>query len=305
MTAAALKAYIVVATKGRPDDVAILHDCLLTQTVQPEHIIFVGTEQDDFGAAHPAHEGQITTFLICDRPGLTSQRNIGLDYILDKQGPENNFIIIYFDDDFRPHKDWVEKALICFTEHDIVGLTGEVLADGINSWGISEEHAQKYLKGELSPMSHWTARYHNKEPESAYGCNMAYSALVSRALRFDEMLPAYGWLEDKDYSLFSKRLGSLRCDTACKGVHLGTKRGRVSGVKFGYSQIANPLYLSKKGSLPFTDAISFVLTNMGANHVKSLFPESWVDRRGRVKGNWIAIFDLIKGCLSPLRINDF
>ena len=33
-----------------------------------------------------------------------------------------------------------------------------------------------------------------------------------------------------------------------RGVHLGNKRGRVSGLRFGYSQIANPIYLLQKGT---------------------------------------------------------
>ena len=45
--------------------------------------------------------------------------------------------------------------------------------------------------------------------------------------------------------------------------------------------------------------------NILANHVKTFRPEAWVDRKGRMKGNWMGLFDLVRGRLHPERINDF
>jgi len=38
--------------------------------------------------------------------------------------------------------------------------------------------------------------------------------------------------------------------------------------------------------------------------VKSLRPEPWIDRPGRLRGNLIAIGDLLRGRLDPARIQD-
>ena len=49
---------------------------------------------------------------------------------------------------------------------------------------------------------------------------------------------------------------------AAFGVHLGTKLGRNSGLRLGYSQIANPLYLARKGAgYPLTRALGHLLAS--------------------------------------------
>jgi hypothetical protein len=87
-----------------------------------------------------------------------------------------------------------------------------------------------------------------------------------------------------------------------RGVHLGIKLGRTSGVRFGYSQIANPIYLIRKGSMPRRHANKIMLRNLAANLARSLYPEPWVDRRGRLKGNLLALFDMLRGRISPNQI---
>lgn len=300
-----LKPYVVVATKGRPNDVAVVHSALQGQTVSPERIIFVGTEPNDFGAANSENANANTEFLISERPGLTIQRNVGINRVLEIQKNCDNFVIVYFDDDFRPGKNWLKHAVKSFSDPDIAGITGSIIADGAIGSGISEDTAGKYLRDEMQPdKKHWIAKFHDLEIDSAYGCNMAFSAEVSRNVRFDETLPAYGWLEDRDYSVSARQYGSLQCLSLCRGVHLGTKSGRVPGKKFGYSQISNPLYLKRKGTMGWKDVLILMPRNMLINHLKILFPEPWVDRRGRALGNWIAIVDLLRRRLSPTRINE-
>jgi hypothetical protein len=68
--------------------------------------------------------------------------------------------------------------------------------------------------------------------------------------RFDERLPLYGWLEDVDFGGQLAGIGRIDKLTAARGVHLGIKQGRQSAVRLGYSQIANPTYLSRKAPAP-------------------------------------------------------
>jgi hypothetical protein len=89
---------------------------------------------------------------------------------------------------------------------------------------------------------------------------------------------------------------------ALRGVHLGIKLGRTSGVRFGYSQIANPVYLIRKGSMSWRHANKLMWRNIAANVARSFFPEPWVDRKGRLKGNVLALMDIIRGRSSPGRI---
>jgi hypothetical protein len=41
---------------------------------------------------------------------------------------------------------------------------------------------------------------------------------------------------------------------------------------------------------------------MAMNLVRSLAPEPWVDRRGRLRGNLLALADLMRGRMHPMRV---
>ncbi|HVH01589.1 MAG TPA: family 2 glycosyl transferase, partial [Amaricoccus sp.] len=86
------------------------------------------------------------------------------------------------------------------------------------------------------------------------------------------------------------------------GVHLGVKGGRTSGVRFGYSQIANPIYLTRKGTGTLTWAVCMVARNLLANFARSLWPEPHIDRVGRLKGNVIGLAHALTGRIDPRNI---
>ena len=87
------------------------------------------------------------------------------------------------------------------------------------------------------------------------------------------------------------------------GVHLGIKSGRVSGKRFGYSQIANPVYLIRKGTIPAAFALdSDRRATWLANVVRSVWPEPHIDRRGRLRGNILASAHLLSGRIEPEHI---
>jgi GT2 family glycosyltransferase len=118
-------------------------------------------------------------------------------------------------------------------------------------------------------------------------------------LRFDERLVLYGWQEDIDFTSQLRRHGRIVQLSTAIGVHLGLKAGRVSGVRFGYSQIANPVYLIKKGTVPAIFALRLIGRNVTANFLRSFWSEPYVDRRGRLKGNLLAAYHLMQGRIEP------
>ena len=106
---------------------------------------------------------------------------------------------------------------------------------------------------------------------------------------------------------FGSRLlgrGMVAFTNAFAGVHQGVKSGRTSGVRLGYSQIANPIYLYRKGTLRLRTALRRMTNNVGMNVLRALYPEPWVDRAGRLRGNAKAFLDLMRGTLDPGRILD-
>ena len=122
---------------------------------------------------------------------------------------------------------------------------------------------------------------------------------IGADVRFDERLALYGWLEDKDFSRTAKKSGRLVQCGALIGVHLGLKQGRVSGRKFGYSQIVNPWYLCRKGTLSMQEAWSNTLKALATNGIRTIRPESFIDRRGRFQGNVLAVRHLLSGICRP------
>ena len=121
-------------------------------------------------------------------------------------------------------------------------------------------------------------------------------------IRFDERLPLYGWYEDVDFSRRVSKHGSAVRVRQAWGVHLGVKSGRHSEVRLGYSQVANPIYLAQKQSVPWSFAVASVASRSLKNFVRSFAPESHIDRRGRLRGNLRAFRDLSTGTLNPTRV---
>ena len=112
------------------------------------------------------------------------------------------------------------------------------------------------------------------EPFSPYGCNMAFRAAAIRGRRFDERLVLYGWLEDRDFgSALAKEGGRLVKLAAARGVHMGAKGGRVRGERLGYSQVVNPLYMNRKGTMTVPLVADQLTRNIGSNLIGSFRPE--------------------------------
>lgn len=302
-----MKAFVVIATKGRAKETYILLDYLTRQTLMPSHIIVVGSEPRDVDDLdkHPlASEGKISILL--SKAGLTIQRNAGLDALASHVESllPNDWFVVFFDDDFRPATNWLENAAMAMQGwQELAGLTGHVLADGVKSeFGISEQDAQNYLSGVKAPRSHCSNSAEIKVLQGLYGCNMAFRGSVANSSRFDENLPLYGWQEDYDFANRAQRHGTIALVPTCKGVHLGASSGRTSGVRFGYSQIANPIYLVKKGTMSWRKAGVLMSKNIAANLTQTLAGVRIKDFPGRLRGNLRASIHLLSGKLDPLHV---
>ncbi len=63
----------------------------------------------------------------------------------------------------------------------------------------------------------------------------------------------------------------------------------------------NPVYMHRKNTMTTVEVVRQIGRNVTANLVKSLRPEPYVDRRGRLLGNLIATLDLLRLRLTPER----
>ncbi|MGE0409131.1 MAG: glycosyltransferase family 2 protein [Amphiplicatus sp.] len=283
---------VIVPSLGRPQIVGQLMADLARQTRRPDLVLVPVVSREDGPARTPE---ELAIEVILSPKGACAQRNRGLD-----RGLADIDVVTFFDDDFVPAPDYLENLVALFAANpSLAGATGVVLADGATSAGVEHREAQRIIA------SHARGAPTTKPVHCLYGCNMSYRARFIRDMRFDERLPLYGWLEDVDFSTRAGRKGDLVWSDRLVGVHLGVKAGKTSGVRFGYSQIVNPIYLFQKGTIPFGQTAANIMRNFAANHARALAPEPYVDRRGRVKGNWLAIGDLMRGRAAPERILDF
>jgi hypothetical protein len=63
-------------------------------------------------------------------------------------------------------------------------------------------------------------------------------------------------------------------------VHLGSKGGRVNGRRLGYSQVANMIYLIRKGTMPAGYGLKRMVCNILANHARAIIARA-MDRPAR------------------------
>jgi GT2 family glycosyltransferase len=288
------KTAVIVATRGRPEVLQGLVEQLARQTLPPDHVFVVATSADDFAGLQAAE--RLT--LHVGRPGLALQRNDGLALA----GTAYSYIV-FFDDDFVPSRFWLERMMALFRSRpDMSGLTGVVMADGTSTAGILPAEAramveQRDAEGVGEPILQEKVGYGGNT-----GCNMAFRCAAIQGLAFDERLPAYAWLEDADFRGQVARHGRFARAGTLWGVHLGHKQGRARGIPLGYSQIANSVYLAAKRTVPRSHLVQLALRNLLSNAARSLRPEPFVDRRGRLLGNIIALADLVRGRIAPERI---
>ncbi len=287
---------LAIATTGRRDVLTQTLARLELQTVKPDLLILSIANNSDIDRtvletlSFP-HEVKMGP------KGACFQRN----QVVSCLQPDD--ILLFTDDDFLMSCDYLEKVEQLFHDNpQVVMSTGSVIADGIGTSGISFDQGVELL----NHVEMGAAPQSCKPVYNGYGCNMAMRAnpIIENNLRFDEKLPFYSWLEDVDFSRQLSNYGDIVKSSQLTGVHLGTKLGRTSGKLLGYSQVSNPLYLCRKGTMHRNRAWRIMRRNIAANCIKSLRPEPWVDRRGRLYGNILAFIDLLRGRLAPDRILD-
>jgi GT2 family glycosyltransferase len=287
-----MKVAVIIATVGRPVEAARWVEHCAQQTMPPSELIYSIARPGDLpeGFSDPSAK------VVIGPGGLTIQRNAGMAALTS--APD---IVAFFDDDYVPSRYCLEGIAKAFAEQpDLVVASGTLLADGINSPGLPYEDARRMV--DAFDGSHQWHAPRLKRVSGAYGCNMAYRASAITGEAFDERLPLYGWQEDIDFSRRIARRGRMGKSNLFTGVHQGAKGGRTSGRKLGYSQVVNIVYLMRKGTMPAGKGALLLVRNIVANHIRALLPEPWVDRKGRIVGNWQALADCLKGEVKPERI---
>jgi len=284
-----MKLVVTIPTTDRKTLVNRLLRHIERQQRAPDEVI---VSAPDATHVEPYQAKNFPLSYVFGKKGLCAQRNQSLERVLDASD-----VITFFDDDFLPADNYLKLISTAFEQHpELAVATGHVVEDGVKTAGLSFEQGLAALRSAEAncPI---IPRMHDRL--GAYGCNMSIRSRLIGSLRFDERLVLYGWQEDVDFTSQLRGRGRVVGFNTIIGVHLGLKAGRVSGRRFGYSQIVNPVYLINKGSVPATFAVELMARNIAANFVRSFWPEPWIDRRGRLRGNLLAACHLMMGRIEP------
>jgi GT2 family glycosyltransferase len=277
---------VIIASSGRPDVLADTVESVLRQSTPPDEIILSVPGND---AVLPRTAALPRLRIVHGPRGLTSQRNTGLRAVAN-----NAEIITFFDDDVELAPDYLTRAQEMFAARaDVVLFCGRVLDDGVKKGGISRDEARRVITAQTPESGRFTEEGH------AYGCNMNVRRHIADRVGFDERLPLYGWLEDLDFAARCSRHGNIGRFTGCAFVHLGVPSGRVSGGRYGYSQVMNPVYLWRKGSINAMQTLHYVARALIRNGSGAVAADRLVDRPGRFHGNLLALLHLAGKRIDP------
>lgn len=224
--------------------------------------------------------------------GGAEQRNSGLQAVFDRSD-----VVTFFGADFLPAKNYLSRLAMCFEAFgDVVAIMGRVAVDGARGSGLTFDEGMMALRAaeaSSSDLAEWVV-----DP-GTYGCNISLRTSLMGALRFDERLVAYGWQDEIDFTGQLHRCGRIVGVPALLGVRLGSEPRRTNGVKVGYSQMVDPTYQTRKGTIATSHAASLMARSVASNFMKSLYATPYPDYRARLKGNLIGAYHLALGRVEP------
>jgi GT2 family glycosyltransferase len=283
-----VKIAVAIPSLRRPGVLADALAMLRAQTRPADEVWVAVTSPEDLP---PGAMGDPAVHVVFSPRGIASQRNAIVDRI--SAGID---LLVFLDDDVELHPEYLARAEeFATTRPDVVLFTGEVVVDGAASGEIDRAAARRAL-AEAVPSAEEVPGRHG------YGCNMAVRTSVARELRFDERLPLYGWLEDRDFSVRASRRGVVLGYRGCLAAHLGYSGGREVGVRIGFQQVVHPAYLRRKGVLRLRQTCGLVARALLANLVRP--SSSRVDRPGRLRGNLHGLREVFLGDADPAGVHD-
>jgi GT2 family glycosyltransferase len=292
---------VIVATKGRPDELVVLLELLAGQTRAADDVIMVGTSPEDFPGGAPSRTPGVD-WLVSDVAGSSRQRNVGVAHVQHSASDPAVHVMVFFDDDFRPHREWLEHCERTFGSDATIGaMVGTLLADGAVQPAVDEQVARALIDADCVPTEALVAA-----SDRMYGCNMAIRGTILQRASFCEDLPLFGWLEDLDmYGQIRRRPDTqVVWANQAVGVHLGSRRAKGSGRRFGYSQVANPIHIRRRGNISMRECWAFVGRAVVGNAVRRFRRSGDIDYAGRLAGSTIALADWVRRRSHPTRMLD-
>jgi Glycosyl transferase family 2 len=280
---------VIIASTRRPEVLADTVDSVLAGTWKPPLILLATPDEADVA---PRTGALPMVRHIQARRGLCHQLNDAVAAL-----PPDVSVVTVFDDDVELAPDYLERARAFLVEHpEICVFDGRVIVDG----RISRSEAKEIFS---QPLPDDDRSFHPNV--HIYGCNFTSRVEMLRRHPFDERLPLYAWQFEVDYGIRCNADGKVGTYYGCRFVHLMVTSGRINGTRFGFSQIMNPYYLFKKKEIPLKELLAFFwIRSVSSNLLNSSRRGSQHDYRGRLKGNFLAFANIVRGRAEPEQITE-
>jgi glycosyltransferase involved in cell wall biosynthesis len=286
---------VVIATRNRPEAVALSLPLLLTQTRLAAQI-FIVDSSDDPGPINAlattfARQTDIPVHYMRAAAGLTLQRNVGLQHCLSD-------VVIFPDDDSLLYPDAAERmmevyeadtaghiAAVCAASAATAPDASKALLDQLDADNISKgrrvmRRVRQRLKEALGGLNPFVAvgtrlnAQHRLAPGISAmdvvtvpymtGFRMSFRRTVIAQTGFDEALRKYGWFEDIDASYSAMRQGMVVGARRAKIFHHRFAGARANGRVMGRWAILNRGYIVMK----HVDANAAIFPHRGRERVR-------------------------------------
>jgi hypothetical protein len=294
------KVGVIIATTGRREVVTQTIDSILHRASLPACIVVVGAQKSDLPESDWSQSATRIILTLAPQKGSALQRNYGLALL-----PSTIEFVSFLDDDVELHDQYFYEVNNVFEQSPtLVAFSGMVLTNG----NIETNKARKQLDEHNIPEGMpFFGHFPNKWP-GLYGCSMNMRREIIELVKFDDNLPLYAIGEDTEVGFRLSQHGEVGGSARCPLVHLATRSGRIAEVGVGYAQIVNFIYFAHKeiGYPRFFCYFERLIKVPLANLIFSVFPRldthTFVDRKGRLRGNLLAFRDLIQGKAHPSRL---
>ena len=269
----------VIATRNRPEALALSIPLLLAQSRPPEQLIIVDSS-DDPAPVQAVVRAAIVGFpgrvhILKSAPGLPHQRNVGLKYVTAP-------VVVFPDDDSLFYPDTAEIMLTVYARdsgHAIAGVCASeamVPPDGVlpsSTYQMSSAHQREAgmrrlrhrLEGHVSalkpalslgralnaqhPVPDWLSEMDVIPVEYMTGFRMSFRTDAIRTVGFDEALGGYALDEDVDASFSAMRAGLVVGARRAKIYHHRFPGGRGDAFQRGRMEVGNRAYVLLKHAM--------------------------------------------------------
>ncbi len=282
----------IIATKGRPGLLrAVLESSTAALTPDDEVIVVDG---DPTCSGRPVvekiqadHPGAIVRYL-SSPPGLTRQRNVGLD-------AARGDIVVFTDDDCTFPPSLFDALAAVYADTSLVGVTGRIIEDPLARLGSDTNSRLRWLlvgggrEGGMTSFGFRCPIVRVNEPrdvEFMPGAFMSARRWPATEIRFDERLTGYGLGEDDDFSYRLSCRGRVRYEPSLIVDHHEIGFRTMDHRKRDRAQIKNRVYLFRKNfSKGFGAKLGFAVLIM-MMFVHRALNREWSGLRGLAEGLW-------------------